>query len=323
VRRFALKTDPMANDPGRWGHSLINLAEIVVPALDEVAPRSIVEVGAYAGDVTRLLVEWAADSDTRIWSIDPDPQPALVRLAAEESRVELVRKISVEALPELPAADVVILDGDHNYHTVSEELRLVAARAGDCLPLVICHDVGWPHGRRDCYYAPKLIPREHRQQTVAGGFLFPGDSGLHSGGLPYRWPAVGEGGPGNGVLTAIEDFVGARGELRLAIVPAFFGLALIWPLAAPWAGRVAEIVEPWEANSLLERLEGNRVLHLAAAELARAQAGWCADRVARRDAFLRKLLESKTFSVAVWLSGRRQRGAPAFSKDEVRRLLQD
>ncbi len=322
MRQFALKTDPMANDPGRWGHSLINLAEIMIPVLNAAAPRSIVEVGAYAGDVTRLLVEWADGTDVRIWSIDPDPQPALVRLAAEGSRVELVRKISVEALPSLPAADAVILDGDHNYHTVSEELRLVAAGAGDCLPLLICHDVGWPHGRRDCYYAPELIPPEHRQQTVEGGFLFPGDPGLHSGGLPYRWPAVGEGGPGNGVLTAIEDFVAAREGLRLAIVPAFFGIAVIWPRAAPWAERVAEIVDPW-SNGLLQRLEDNRTLHLAAAELARAQVGWCSDQLARRDAFLHKLLQSRTFAVAVWLSGAHRRGEPAFSKDEVRRLLQD
>ena len=51
------------------------------------------------------------------------------------------------------------------------------------------------------------------------------------------------------------------------------------------------------------------------------RAGWCQDQNARKDAFLAKLLQSRTFSVAIWLSRLRQRGEPAFSKNEVRRLL--
>ena len=50
-----------------------------------------------------------------------------------------------------------------------------------------------------------------------------------SEGLPYRWPAAREGGPRNGVLTALEDFVAERHDLRVAIIPAFFGLAIVWP----------------------------------------------------------------------------------------------
>jgi hypothetical protein len=324
VRRFAPKIDPMATDPGRWGHSLANLVEIWVPALTAAAPQSIVEVGAYAGDVTRILLDWAHESGARIVSIDPDPQEALEQLAETHPALELIRATSREALPTLPPADAVIIDGDHNYFTVSEELRLIAEQAGAGeLPLIICHDVGWPHGRRDVYYSPEQIPPEHRQPTVEGGYVFPAVSGLHSGGLPYQSPAVEEGGPRNGVLTAIEDFVAARDDLRIAIVPAFFGLAVIWPRRAPWAEGVAEVLEPWDRDALLERLEANRVLHLASRELEAARAAWCQERSTRKDAFLRKLLESKTFSLAVWLSRLRQRGEPAFSKDEVRELIGD
>lgn len=315
----------MANDPGRWGHSLGNLAEIMIPCLDAAAPQSVVEVGAYAGDVTRLLVEWSEQSGARIWSIDPDPQEALLRLAEEHSQVELVRRTSREALPELPSPDAFIIDGDHNYYTVSEELRLIDERAGSrgMLPLLICHDVCWPHGRRDSYYSPELIPEAGRQPTVEGGYVFPGVSGLHEGGLIYRWPATREGGPRNGVLTAIEDFVEQRDDLRLAVVPAFFGLAVIWSREAPWADAVQEILEPWDRNPLLARLEANRVLHLAAWQLQGARSAWCEERSARKDELLRKLLESRTFSVAVALSRLRQRGAPAFSKEEIRRALGD
>ena len=47
----------------------------------------------------------------------------------------------------------MIIDGDHNYYTVSEELRLIAERARTApLPLLLFHDVCWPHARRDDYF---------------------------------------------------------------------------------------------------------------------------------------------------------------------------
>jgi hypothetical protein len=42
---------------------------------------------------------------------------------------------------------------------------------------------------------------------------------------------------------------------------------------------------------------------------------------ARKDAVLRKLLQSGSFAMAVAVSRLRQRGEPAFSKDEIRRVL--
>jgi hypothetical protein len=107
----------------------------------------------------------------------------------------------------------------------------------------------------------------------------------------------------------------------IAIVPAFFGLAVIWPRSAAWADAVGELLAPWDRNDVLDRLESNRVLHLASRELEAARAAWCQERNAQKDAFLRKLLDSRTFSVAVWLSRLRQGGEPAFSKGEVRELL--
>jgi hypothetical protein len=323
VRRFALKTDPMATDPARWGHSLGNLGELVLPCLDATAPRALIEVGAYAGDVTRLLADWAGEEEAvRIWSVDPEPQASLVALAAERAQVELVRKRSLDAIPELPPADTVIIDGDHNYYTVSQELALIEQRAANGqLPLVMCHDVCWPHGRRDSYYAPDTIPAEHRQPMADGGHIFPGVAGINEGGLPFRWPAEREGGARNGVLTALEDFLEGRDDLRFAFVPAFFGLGVIWSLGAPYASELEEILEPWDRNPILERMEWNRVLHLSRSYLERSRASACHERGLRKDAFLNKLLESKSFTVAVWVSRLRQGGAPAFSKEEVRAAL--
>jgi hypothetical protein len=233
-----------------------------------------------------------------------------------------VRKPSLEAIPELPPADAVIIDGDHNYYTVSRELELIAGRARDGMPMVLCHDVSWPHARRDSYYTVDTIPPERRQPTVEGGYVFPGDPGLREGGLVYKWPATREGGARNGVLTAVEDFLATREDLRFALVPAFFGLGVIWPRDAAYAAELEEILGPWDRNPLLARLEANRVLHLASWQLEGARAAWCQEHTARKDAVLRKLLDSGTFAVAVWLSRLRQRGRPAFSKDEVRRALE-
>ena len=217
-------------------------------------------------------------------------------------------------------ADAVIIDGDHNYYTVIEELRAIAAASGAELPLLMFHDVGWPHGRRDDYYAAELIPAERRQPIQEGGGLHPDESGIRAGGLPYRGAAAREGGPRNGVLTAVEDFVAEREGLRLAIVPAFFGLGIVWSADAPWAEAIAEVLEPWDRNPLLARLEANRVFHLAESHVQLVEASLAQQRVARRDAILRRLLESSAFGVAERLSRLRLRArvapaSPAVSKE--------
>jgi hypothetical protein len=329
VEELRFNVDPYTSDPGRWGASLATLAELMIPCLDAAKPQSVLEVGAYAGDLTRLLVDWASGSGARIWAIDPAPKARLVELAEEHPTLELVRATSHDALRRIPLPDAAIIDGDHNYYTVREELRLIADKAqGDPLPLLLFHDVSWPHARRDNYYTPELIPEEHRQPMVKSPGLFPGEPGVRPGGLPYHWAAAREGGPRNGVLTAVEDFVEQRQDLRLAVVPAFFGFGAVWPQGVPWADTVAEILEPWDRNPLLERLEASRVLHLASSHFHLTEANAAQERIARQEVVLRRLLESSAFSMAECLSRLRLRlgigvGQRAVSKDEVRRVLAD
>ena len=80
--------------------------------------------------------------------------------------------ISHDVLPTLEPADVVLVDGDHNWYTVHGELQLLAKTARDAaapLPVLVLHDVGWPYGRRDLYYEPSRIPDEHRQPHRQAG----------------------------------------------------------------------------------------------------------------------------------------------------------
>lgn len=324
MQRLRIEVNPDANDPEHWGHSFANLAELFVPCLDAVGARSVVEVGAYAGDLTRLLVDWAATADAQVVAVDPMPQPALIGLGEERRDLTLVRETSLEALGQIKLPDAVILDGDHNYYTVSEELRLIGERApGDQLPLLLFHDVGWPHARRDAYYVPELIPESERQPLHEGGGLFPGVSGTVPGALPYKWIAAEEGGDRNGVLTAIEDFVAHREGLRLVIVNAFFGFGAIWPTAAPWSEALAEILDPWDRSPMVERLEENRVFHLASRHVQRAQVFNLREANARKDALIRQLLDSGSFAVACKLSRIWRRGAPSFREEELRRALSE
>lgn len=322
-----MQTDPFENDPGRWAHSLVHHAEILLPCLDTAGARSVVEVGAYAGDLTRVLVDWAARSGARVTAIDPSPQDALVELDRERDELELVRETSLDALPHIDMADAFVIDGDHNWYTVTEELRLIAERAGgDGLPLLLFHDVCWPHGRRDDYFDADQIPEESRQPIAEGGGLFPGVKGVREGGLPYRGAAAEEGGPRNGVLTAVEDFVAGRDDVELAIVPVFFGLGVVWSKSAPYAEELARLLSPWNRNELLERLEGNRVLHLAVAHFHFVEALQAREKINRQEAVLRRMADSSAFGVAERLSRLRHRlgiakGESVVSKDEIRRAL--
>jgi len=322
--------DPYANDPTRWGHSMAHMAELILPCLDAVGARAVGEVGAFAGDLTRVLVDWAGRSGARIMAIDPSPKQQLVDLARAHDGLELIRETSLEALSRIDMPDVVVIDGDHNYWTVSEELRLIEQRSAQAqLPLLLFHDVCWPHGRRDDYFAAEQIPDEYRRPVVdAGRGILPWEEGSVPGGMPYPRSAAREGGPRNGVLTAVEDFVDATSGLRLVVVPAFFGFGAVWREDAPWSASVAQILDPWDRHPLVQRLEANRVHQVGAGYVGAAEIERLERRVARQEELLRRLLVSSAFSLAEALSRIRDRLGVAreqtvVSKDEVRRALED
>src|SRR5690606_8626689 len=131
------------------------------------------------------------------------------------------------------------------------------AREERPFPRVLLHDVGWPYARRDLYYAPERVPAEHRQ-PYAPGALAPGEPGQVEQGLNVGVAnAEREGGPRNGVLTAVEDFL-AEGpaELRLACLPGFSGLGLLHaPAHRERSPRLAALVAQLEDGLLSAHIE--------------------------------------------------------------------
>jgi cephalosporin hydroxylase/glycosyltransferase involved in cell wall biosynthesis len=206
--------------------------DVTAPVIDAVGPRRIVEIGALRGETTvRMLEGLGAQCELHV--IDPVPQfdPA----EHEQSflgQYHFHLGTSLAVLPNLPPADVVLIDGDHNWYTVYHELRLLAetARQADvALPVLVLHDVGWPYGRRDLYYEPGRIPPEFRHPYRRAG-MRPGRSALFGNGGMNRdmCNAEHEGGPRNGVMTALDDFVAEYPlPLRVVVVPVFYGLAIV------------------------------------------------------------------------------------------------
>ena len=121
--------------------------------------------------------------------------------------------------------DLFLLDGDHNWYTVLHELRAIercAERYERAFPVVCLHDIGWPYGRRDLYYAPERIPTEFRQPYAQKGLDVDKPDLLDAGGFNLKhYNAFHEGGPRNGVLTAVEQFVEeSKGRFELLTIPA-------------------------------------------------------------------------------------------------------
>lgn len=322
-----LSTDNPARveDPLQWGYSLSNVREILLACLDAASAETVLEIGAFKGELTVDLLDWAASSGASIAGVDPVPPDELLELSRNRPELELLQETSHDVLAQLEALpDAIVIDGDHNYFTLREELRLIGERSsGSTIPLLFFHDVCWPHARRDTYYAPERIPEDQRQPLGHNVGLAPREPGVSEMGLPFIWAAEREGGPRNGTLTAIEDFMSGQEGLRFAVVPAFFGFGALWHEDAPWATAISSLLAPFDRNPVLERLESNRVEHLVAGQGRARELEALRKRSDRQEAVLRKLADSSALAVAEQLSRIRQRGEPAFSREEIRQALRN
>ncbi|MEO6629192.1 MAG: CmcI family methyltransferase, partial [Aquihabitans sp.] len=123
-------------------------------------------------------------------------------------------------------------DGDHNWYTVFHELQELdrtARAASQPLPVLVLHDVAWPYGHRDLYYEPSQIPDEFRQPWDRAG-MAPGHYRLvPEGGFNVELAnAIDGGGPRNGVMKALEDFLESYDRpYRLMVLPFYYGLAVV------------------------------------------------------------------------------------------------
>jgi methyltransferase family protein len=199
------------------------------PLLDEIAPLStMIEVGAENGWHTNRLLPYARAHRAHLHVIDPAPRFQVDRYRERFASCSTLHLgLSHDVLPSIEAPDVVFLDGDHNWYTVVEELRILD-RSCRQWPVTFVHDIEWPYGRRDMYYAPQRVPEDQRQPYAQSGIVR-GRSELSPDGINGQMlNAMHEGGPRNGVLTAVEDFQReTHRDLMLFTVPGNNGLAIV------------------------------------------------------------------------------------------------
>ncbi|SNR98242.1 class I SAM-dependent methyltransferase [Actinomadura mexicana] len=215
----------------------------------------VVEVGVESGQVSALY----ADLGATVHCVEPAPGDELRAVLDGDPRLNLVEGPSPAVLPDLPVADLYILDGDHNYAVVRDELAWIMANAPDAV--VVLHDVLWPCGRRDSYYQPSPVaPRDAHPATTDGPTVWH-DELTPAGFVGDGAYTVAEraGGPRNGVLTAVEDALDEAGDWRFQIVPAVFGFGVLARAGAPGTDAVFDALRPYTSSRLLAAMENNRI----------------------------------------------------------------
>jgi hypothetical protein len=204
------------------------IGEVIVPMAHRRRWAKFCEIGASVGLGTDRLLTLP---DATITIIDPCFDMDLAAKYLREPRVLVCNGLSLDVLPRLNAGyDCILVDGDHNWFTVHEELEVI--RKNKLLKpggVIFLDDVEWPYGRRDMYYQPDVIPATFRHLHARKGILRGKGELTNDGGLNGQFcNAQREGGPRNGVLTAIEDFLrGHRGEYRFFRIRENAGLGAI------------------------------------------------------------------------------------------------
>ena len=269
-----------------WISSMAELSPIVMPVLEMLNPQRICEIGAGTGMNSKVLGEFLRKRQGQLFTIDPTPLQGFMEWAAVSCDVVThIHEYSLKALPLIGKADAWFLDGDHNWYTVYHELlclEKLSEVSQDPL-LIFLHDMSWPCARRDLYYDPKQIPAEFLHPHSSEITITLDNPSICEGGLGGSIWAMHEGGPRNGILTAVEDFI-AQSKIKFhwIHVPAVLGLGVLVDQRHPLANQIVQFYAPYHNHPLLAALERDRVSkHLTICVLQ--------DKISKMSTFLKSL----------------------------------
>lgn len=272
-------------------YSLVHVKEFLLRLISELNVRSICEIGSQGGlfsqELARLYREGVLE---RLTIVDPVPAPQ-VRAMDDGRGCTVKAGLSLDVLGDLPAHDLYIVDGDHNYYTVKNELKLIFKHPE---AVAIMHDIGWPCATRDMYYTPHTIPESARHAHTFEVVLDPAVDGISEAGEMSRGSyavALKDGGPENGVFPALRD-VSAELNLQLDSLPALLGLGVVRRVNHPGSAAIENLFPSPEIDALLWRLEENRISNWIAKEHAD-------HRLRAKDAQLTQLQETLMGDIAI------------------------
>lgn len=251
--------------------SLTTFSEIMEPLVLALKPASIVEIGADYGLMTEVLIAWAKKTNAHLTVVDTND-----RSLPEESENSLNTFCgrSLDYLKGAPPAHLYVIDGDHNYYTVSGELDAIAnavEASSSQSTVVFLHDVTWPGSRYDMFYDLSNVPEQGKRRLGDSSLSLLGRVDRHFA-IPFAEVAVASGADNEepvGAKVALKEFLAARPQWQFVEVPVAYGLAVLVrsPEAAPQRGMLAAAFRDLERSvgmmrPLLLKLEFNRLLLL-------------------------------------------------------------
>ncbi len=257
----------------------------IEPLLGALRPERVLQIGAQDGELSQRLVDRCRQGGSHLDIVDPRAPGAV----DDRIGIAIQRVQPWKAVPLGEPADLVLLDGEPNWwavFTTLNALRRRAAERGRPFPLVLAHHAAWPYARRDMYPNPDVVQEAHPYAHLG---VDPDRPELVQDGVNCRFAhANHQGGPSNGVLTALEDFAAsAPVELELKTIPLLSGLAILAP-ASRMTLELRTMIDGFSSpEASAQALEAaSAEARRLAARLAEAEA-----RLARRTAALERARE--------------------------------
>lgn len=231
---------------------------IIKPIFDKIEPKLIIEIGSDVGLNTKKILSYcSAVGNAKLISIDPSPSFDVESIKNEYDKFFIpIKDLSLNSLKTLENYDVILIDGDHNWYTVYNELKIIENKFNqNNFPLIFFHDISWPYGRRDLYYNPDTIPLEYLHKYEKLGMVPSQKKLLEIGGINTNLNnANDENTPKNGVLTAIEDFLNQTSlNLTFYKINGFNGLGIMFPKNKLLYTFIQKIVYESEIGEVVEK----------------------------------------------------------------------
>jgi SAM-dependent methyltransferase len=203
---------------------------IIKPILIKISAKHIIEVGCFLGNNTKNIIKYCKKNNGKVTVIDPDPKFNIAQWKSiHGNHLEVLKALSLNALPLLKDFDAILIDGDHNWHTVYNELKIIENNfQGKKYPVIFLHDVAWPYARRDMYYNPQTIPANYRHPYKRSGVLLNNAKLIQNALNSTCYHAIYENTEKNGILTAVEDFLSeSKRNLDFYKLDAYHGIGII------------------------------------------------------------------------------------------------
>ena len=266
--------------------SMVNFYPEAKRIMDAVSINHILEIGSEAGINTLALLGYAKSRNAGLVTVDP-VSIEFPFAALQEKHFSFCQTTSQEFLKTEFCAEVIFMDGDHNYETVMNDLKTIhRSREKNNVKLMFLHDVSWPWARRDNYYNLEQIRNPNPNHDDIGVSPYVSSEKLYLPPAGYN-VADFEGGAYNGVLTAVEDFLKKNGSSwSFWHFPVIYGIGVLCCTDNVNADEYDQIKERCNElekhRDLLATLELNRVENLCLIqslidELKRAGTVWSND----------------------------------------------